>query len=39
MQRIASFKKPRIIQFVDELPKNPVGKLDRKKINEMYAKS
>jgi acyl-CoA synthetase (AMP-forming)/AMP-acid ligase II len=39
MQRIASFKKPRIIQFVDELPKNPVGKLDRKKINEMYAKN
>jgi len=36
-QHLASFKKPRIIEFVSELPKGSTGKLDRKKIKEIYA--
>lgn len=35
-QHLASFKKPRIIEFVSELPKGATGKLDRKKIKEIY---
>jgi acyl-CoA synthetase (AMP-forming)/AMP-acid ligase II len=29
-QRLASYKKPRIITFVDELPMTPTGKVNRK---------
>ncbi|MBU2550627.1 MAG: long-chain fatty acid--CoA ligase [Proteobacteria bacterium] len=34
--RLASFKKPRSVDFVDELPKNPYGKVLRRKIKEKY---
>ena len=37
-QHLASFKKPRIIEFVNDLPKLGTGKLDRQKIKEMYGK-
>jgi long-chain acyl-CoA synthetase len=29
-QRLASYKKPRIVQFVDEIPMTPTGKVNRK---------
>lgn len=35
-QRLAGFKKPRIVQFVDELPRIASGKLDRKGIKQIY---
>jgi fatty-acyl-CoA synthase len=34
--RLSSFKRPRILEFVDELPKIGSGKLDRVKIRNIY---
>ncbi len=34
--RLASYKKPRSIDFVDELPRDPAGKLLKRKIREPY---
>jgi acyl-CoA synthetase (AMP-forming)/AMP-acid ligase II len=31
-QRLASFKKPELIRFVDALPKNPLGKILKKEL-------
>jgi acyl-CoA synthetase (AMP-forming)/AMP-acid ligase II len=31
-QRLASFKKPEVIRFVSELPKNPMGKILRREL-------
>jgi fatty-acyl-CoA synthase len=33
---LASFKKPRKIVFVDSIPKSETGKIDKKKIKELY---
>jgi malonyl-CoA/methylmalonyl-CoA synthetase len=33
-ERIASFKRPRGVVFVEELPRNPMGKVLRKKLRE-----
>ncbi len=38
-QCLASFKKPRLIEFVSDLPRLGTGKLDRRRIKEMYAKA
>lgn len=35
-QRLASYKCPREVAFVDEIPKGPSGKLLRRKLIEMY---
>lgn len=35
---LGSFKKPRSIDFVDELPKNPGGKILRREVKERYWK-
>jgi acyl-CoA synthetase (AMP-forming)/AMP-acid ligase II len=35
-QHLANFKKPERIRFVDELPKNPLGKLLRKELRTQY---
>jgi acyl-CoA synthetase (AMP-forming)/AMP-acid ligase II len=35
---LASFKRPRSVVFVDDLPRNPMGKLVKKTIREMYGK-
>jgi acyl-CoA synthetase (AMP-forming)/AMP-acid ligase II len=35
-QRLASFKKPEVIRFVEELPKNPLGKILRKELRAQY---
>lgn len=34
--RLADYKKPRSVDFVDELPRNPAGKLLKSKIREPY---
>lgn len=38
-QRLASFKKPEFVHFVDELPKNPLGKVLKKELRERLAAS
>jgi long-chain acyl-CoA synthetase len=35
-QRLAGFKVPKTIEFVDELPRSPAGKIQRKKVREPY---
>jgi long-chain acyl-CoA synthetase len=35
-ERLAGFKAPRSIEFVDELPRSPAGKIQRKKVREPY---
>jgi hypothetical protein len=35
-ERLADYKKPRSVDFVDELPRNPAGKLLKNKIRELY---
>jgi len=35
--RLASFKKPEIVRFVDELPKNPMGKVLRRDLRGLLA--
>ena len=36
---LAAFKRPRRIHFVDEIPKSPVGKVQRRVLQERYASS
>jgi acyl-CoA synthetase (AMP-forming)/AMP-acid ligase II len=38
-QNLASFKRPRTVVFVDDLPRNPLGKLIKKEIREKYGKA
>ena len=35
---LASFKRPRTVVFVDDLPRNPMGKLIKREIREKYGK-
>jgi long-chain acyl-CoA synthetase len=35
-ERLAGFKVPRSIEFVEELPRSPAGKIQRKKVREPY---
>jgi long-chain acyl-CoA synthetase len=35
-QRLAGFKIPRSIDFVDELPRSPAGKIQRGKVRAPY---
>ncbi|MBI3953196.1 MAG: long-chain-fatty-acid--CoA ligase [Chloroflexi bacterium] len=37
-QRLASFKKPESVVFVDELPRNPMGKVLKRVLREQYGK-
>jgi acyl-CoA synthetase (AMP-forming)/AMP-acid ligase II len=37
-QRLASFKRPASVQFVSELPRNPLGKVLRKDLREKFVK-
>jgi acyl-CoA synthetase (AMP-forming)/AMP-acid ligase II len=37
-ERIADYKKPRSVDFVEELPRNPAGKLLKRNIREAYWK-
>lgn len=34
--RLAGFKRPRVIEFVESLPKNANGKLQRRKVQDQY---
>ena len=34
--RLAGFKRPRSVVFVESLPRNPMGKVLRKKLREKY---
>jgi long-chain acyl-CoA synthetase len=34
--RVAGFKRPRSVDFVDELPRNPSGKLLKRVLREPY---
>jgi len=36
--RLASFKRPRSVLFVEELPRNPMGKVLKKELREKYGK-
>jgi acyl-CoA synthetase (AMP-forming)/AMP-acid ligase II len=36
--RVASFKKPAVVHFVRELPRNPLGKLLRKDLRQRFAR-
>ena len=36
--KLASFKRPRSVVFVDSLPRSALGKLSRKKLVEEYGK-
>jgi acyl-coenzyme A synthetase/AMP-(fatty) acid ligase len=33
-EQLGSYKKPRVVQFVDELPMTPTGKINRKLLKE-----
>jgi acyl-coenzyme A synthetase/AMP-(fatty) acid ligase len=33
---IASYKKPRSVEFVEELPKSPTGKILKRVIRDLY---
>jgi acyl-CoA synthetase (AMP-forming)/AMP-acid ligase II len=35
-QNMASYKKPKSIEFVDEIPKNPYGKIPKRELKEKY---
>jgi acyl-CoA synthetase (AMP-forming)/AMP-acid ligase II len=37
-ERLASFKRPRSVVFVDDLPRNPMGKLIKREIRDKYGK-
>jgi acyl-CoA synthetase (AMP-forming)/AMP-acid ligase II len=38
-ERLASYKLPRSVEFVDELPRNPTGKVLKRELRERYAAS
>lgn len=35
-ETLADYKKPKSVSFVDEIPKTPYGKMDKKKLRERY---
>jgi long-chain acyl-CoA synthetase len=37
-QRLASFKKPELVHFVSELPRNPLGKVLRKDLRQRFVR-
>jgi len=37
-QNLASYKKPKSVEFIGELPKNPYGKILKKDLREKYWK-
>ncbi len=38
-ERIAAYKYPRKVEFINELPRTPIRKIDRKKLREMEQKT
>ena len=37
-QELASFKRPRSVIFVDDLPRNPMGKVVKRELRDKYGK-
>ena len=37
LENLADYKKPRIVEFIDAIPRNPTGKILKKKLREMPA--
>jgi acyl-CoA synthetase (AMP-forming)/AMP-acid ligase II len=37
-QNLASFKRPRMVEFVNELPRNPMGKVLKRVLRDQYGK-
>jgi long-chain acyl-CoA synthetase len=37
-QRIARYKKPKYVEFVEKLPKTSSGNIDREKVKESYGR-
>ena len=37
-KKIAGYKKPRSVIFIDDFPRSPVGKVLRQKVRELYGK-
>ena len=37
-EHLASYKKPRSVEFVESLPKNPGGKIDKKELKRLYGR-
>jgi acyl-CoA synthetase (AMP-forming)/AMP-acid ligase II len=37
-ENLASYKKPRLVEFISSLPKNPGGKIDKKELKRLYGK-
>jgi len=37
--RLASYKRPRSVVFVKELPRNPMGKVLKRELRDQYGKS
>ncbi len=37
-ENLASYKKPRSVEFVSSLPKNPGGKIEKKELRRLYGK-
>ena len=35
-ENLAGYKRPRVIEFRDELPKSPVGKILRREVRDKY---
>ncbi len=35
-ERLANYKTPSVIEFVDALPRNPIGKIDKKELRKRY---
>jgi acyl-CoA synthetase (AMP-forming)/AMP-acid ligase II len=38
-ERIASYKKPRLVLFLDELPRNPTGKILKRVLRDRFAEA
>ena len=38
-ERLASFKKPESVAFVDRLPRNPMGKVLKRVLREQHAQA
>jgi fatty-acyl-CoA synthase len=36
-ENLASFKKPKVVHFVDALPKTPIGKILRSNLKKKYS--
>ena len=38
-QRLASYKRPESVEFVSELPRNPMGKVVKRQLQETYGEA